>query len=319
MRKISIAFMCVAWLGLAACQNSTNTDGSDKPDAQLDRGKASLIDAPIVRVGATFIYQSDIDRLAVERQLLLEGDSLVSRHPQFQTLLKELINQRLLAAEAIQISVDQSSENKRRLAAARERVLSNILTETVLREAVTDETILRLYNEQAALANRGNEVRARHILVGSQKKAEMILKSLEAGENFGDLALIHSEDAASKDRGGDLGWITRDRLATDLTQVLFNTKTDERTEVFKTNAGWHIAEVMQRRAPPGQDLEAVRPKIRSFLTYEALDNLINRLRDKTEIEILIEPDAAASDPQKAPESQNEGVINQDENIETSDG
>ena len=66
-------------------------------------------------------------------------------------------------------------------------------------------------------------------------------------------------------------------------------------------------------------METVKPKIRSFLTYEALNDLINRLRDKTEIEILIEPDAPASDPQKAPESQNEGVINEDENIETSDG
>jgi len=319
MRKFSIALFLLAWLALSACQNTTEDVRSEKRDKQLDRGKASLIDEQVVSVGATFIYQSDIDRVALEKKLIVEGQNLPSSHPQFQTLVKELVNQRLLAIEAIQRAVDQSSENKRRLAAARERVLSNILTETVLREAVTEETILKLYNEQAALANRGNEVRARHILVGSKKKAETILKSLEAGENFGDLALIHSLDPASKDRGGDLGWITRDRLATDLTQVLFSTGTGERTNIFKTEAGWHIAEVQQRRASPGQDLETVKPKIRSFLTYEALNDLINRLRDKTEIEILIEPDAPASDPQKAPESQNEGVINEDENIETSDG
>jgi len=317
MRKTSLAFVLVALLSLYACQNNGEDSVATPKTTQLDRGKASLADEQVARVGASFIYQSDIDRLAVERELAIEGEGLSTDNPQYTVVLKDLINQRLLATEAIKRSVDQSSENKRRLAAARERVLSSLVTERVLREAVTEENILRLYNEQAVLANRGNEVRARHIVVANEKKAKEVMASLEEGGDFGDLALIHSLDTSSKDKGGDLGWITRDRLATDLTQVLFSTETGERTEIFKTDAGWHIADVTQRRAPQGQDYESVKPKIRSFLIYEAIDGLINQLRNDTDIEMLYKVEDTKSDPAIIPENQDGDDMN--DTIEVNDG
>lgn len=317
MRKTSLAFVLVALLSLYACQNNGEDSVATPKTTQLDRGKASLADEQVARVGASFIYQSDIDRLAVERELAIEGEGLSTDNPQYTVVLKDLINQRLLATEAIKRSVDQSSENKRRLAAARERVLSSLVTERVLREAVTEENILRLYNEQAVLANRGNEVRARHIVVANEKKAKEVMASLEEGGDFGDLALIHSLDTSSKDKGGDLGWITRDRLATDLTQVLFSTETGERTEIFKTDAGWHIADVTQRRAPQGQDYESVKPKIRSFLIYEAIDGLINQLRNDTDIEMLYKVEDTKSDPAIIPENQDSDDMN--DTIEVNDG
>lgn len=317
MRKTSLAFVLVALLSLYACQNNGEDSVATPKTTQLDRGKASLADEQVARVGASFIYQSDIDRLAAERELAIEGEGLSTDNPQYTVVLKDLINQRLLATEAIKRSVDQSSENKRRLAAARERVLSSLVTERVLREAVTEENILRLYNEQAVLANRGNEVRARHIVVANEKKAKEVMASLEEGGDFGDLALIHSLDKSSKDKGGDLGWITRDRLATDLTQVLFSTETGERTEIFKTDAGWHIADVTQRRAPQGQDYESVKPKIRSFLIYEAIDGLINQLRNDTDIEMLYKVEDTKSDPAIIPENQDGDDMN--DTIEVNDG
>lgn len=317
MRKTSLAFVLVALLSLYACQNNGEDSVATPKTTQLDRGKASLADEQVARVGASFIYQSDIDRLAAERELAIEGEGLSTDNPQYTVVLKDLINQRLLATEAIKRSVDQSSENKRRLAAARERVLSSLVTERVLREAVTEENILRLYNEQAVLANRGNEVRARHIVVANEKKAKEVMASLEEGGDFGDLALIHSLDKSSKDKGGDLGWITRDRLATDLTQVLFSTETGERTEIFKTDAGWHIADVTQRRAPQGQDYESVKPKIRSFLIYEAIDGLINQLRNDTDIEMLYKVEDTKSDPAVIPENQDSDDMN--DTIEVNDG
>jgi len=250
MRKTSLAFVLVALLSLYACQNNGEDSVATPKTTQLDRGKASLADEQVARVGASFIYQSDIDRLAVERELAIEGEGLSTDNPQYTVVLKDLINQRLLATEAIKRSVDQSSEN-------------------------------------------------------------------EEGGDFGDLALIHSLDTSSKDKGGDLGWITRDRLATDLTQVLFSTETGERTEIFKTDAGWHIADVTQRRAPQGQDYESVKPKIRSFLIYEAIDGLINQLRNDTDIEMLYKVEDTKSDPAIIPENQDSDDMN--DTIEVNDG
>ncbi len=316
MRYTTLALVFAFFTGLSACGEMTSgpvetsnplTEEQELREAKKDsfeQGKASLDDEMIARIGPTYIYQSDIERLAIERDLIEVGENLSATDERFQTLLDELIDQRLLAMEAVQRSVDQTSENKRRLAAARERILSNILIETHLREKVTEANILRLYNEQAALANRGNELRARHIVVKSEGEAQEILNALEAGGDFATLAFEKSLDKASKEKGGDLGWITRDRLAPDLTQVLYNTATGDRTKPFQTVEGWHIAEVMQRRAPKDQDFETVRPKIRSFLTYDAIQTLLQDLRKKNEVETFF----SESEIEGAPENETEPVI-----------
>lgn len=296
MRYTTLALGFAFFTGLSACGEMTSVPAEpvnsqtkkqelkETQKSNFEQGKASLDDKMIARIGPTYLYQSDVERLALERDLIETGEKLLPTDERFQMLLDELIDQRLLAMEAVQRSVDQTSENKRRLAAARERILSNILIETHLREEVTEANILRLYNEQAALANRGNELRARHIVVKSKDEAQEILNALEAGGDFAALAFERSIDKASKDKGGDLGWITRDRLAPDLTQILYNTATGDRTKPFQTVEGWHVAEVMQRRAPKGQDFETVQPKIRSFLTYDAIQSLLEDLRKKNEVE-----------------------------------
>ena len=125
MRRFTMALLLVAMTGLSACNNQ----GSNPPQKALDSGALRLGDVEVAKVDGTTIYQSDVERLAVERSLIKPGEPFSPMDPSFLALLEELVDQRLLALSAVRRSLDQTDENKHRLAAARERILGNILVE----------------------------------------------------------------------------------------------------------------------------------------------------------------------------------------------
>jgi len=257
------------------------------PDATigLDQAVHSKTDTVIATVNGSAIYKSDILIAAQAQSLIDEEDDFPRTDPRFQTVLDELIDQRLLALDAVTQKIDQDEDAKLRLAAARERILSNLRVEHYLRVTVSETAIRRMYEEQAKLAARGDEIRARHILTETKAEAEDILMALKDGTDFATLAKANSIDAGSADRGGDLGYFTSDMLSTDFTKPVFAASKGEIIGPVKSNFGWHIAKVLDRRPAPQPTFEEMRPKIANFMTFDAIQELVTNLRRDAEIEI----------------------------------
>lgn len=245
-------------------------------------------DTIAARVSGTTIFASDVDLAAQEQGLVDEGISLPKTDARYRQVLDELMDQRLLALDAENQGLNADRETKIRLAAARERILGNIRVERHLRETVNETSIRRMYEEQAKLATRGDEVRARHILVEEKTKADELLKELEDGGDFAALAIANSIDEGSAERGGDLGYFTQDMLNGRFTRPVFNAGKGERIGPIKSEFGWHIAEVLDRRPAPQPSFETLKPKITNFMTFDAIQDLLKNLREDAEIEILTE-------------------------------
>ncbi len=299
MRQFSISLMIAVSLVISACGNQSD----DGPADSLNSGAMRLGDTEIARVDETRLYQSDVERLAIERGLIKPGENFSETDPRFQALIEELVDQRLLALAAVRQSLDQTDENKRRLAAARERILGNILVEEHLKETVNETTIRRMYDEQAALVDRGDEIRARHILLSDEASAKAALKSLDEGADFAELARSISQDEGSRETGGNLGYFTRDMLSPDFTKVIFSTKKGEVTDVFETEFGWHIGEVLDRRPAQKQTFETLRPNIVKFMTFDSIQSLVQDLRDKGNVEILVQAPPNVTDDENTQASE----------------
>lgn len=255
-------------------------------------------DSVAARVSGTAIFASDVDLAAQEQGLVDEGVSLPPTDARYRQVLDELIDQRLLALDAENQGLNADREAKIRLAAARERILGNIRVERHLRETVNETSIRRMYEEQAKLAARGDEVRARHILVEEKAKADEILKKLKDGADFAALASANSIDQGSAERGGDLGYFTQDMLNGRFTRPVFNAGKGERIGPIKSEFGWHIAEVLDRRPAPQPSFETLKPEITNFMTFDAIQDLLKNLREGAEVEILTE---GAEPPSPEPE------------------
>lgn len=245
-------------------------------------------DPVVARVNGTQIFASDVNLSAQEQGLIDEGISLPKNDAQYRRVLDELVDQRLLALDAESQGLNAERNAKIRLAAARERILGNMRVERHLRDTVNEASIRRMYEEQAKLAARGDEVRARHILVEKKTKANDLLKQLKDGGDFAALAREHSIDASSAERGGDLGYFTQDMLNDEFTRPIFNAAKTEQIGPIKSEFGWHIAEVLDRRPAAQPSFETLKPEIANFMTFDAIQNLLLDLHGTAEVVILVD-------------------------------
>ncbi len=280
--KYTLPGLVIAALALTACQDRlVMSDNSP-----FGEGVVRLGDTEIAEIDGTKIYLSDVERTATAQGLIEAGSPLTPGQPIFQKVLDELIDQRLLALDALRQSLDQEDETRRRLAASRERILGNVLVENHLRDKVNETTIRRMYEEQASLRNSGDEVLARHILLKDEETANEVAKKLKDGADFAALAKELSEDTGSRDKGGNLGYFANDMLEAKFTKVAFATPKDETSEPFETEYGWHILQVQNRRRAPQTGFEEMRSEILNFMTYDEIQNLLKSLRAQGDVKLL---------------------------------
>src|SRR5690348_15773028 len=164
LRSVFVAgVLMAAALALAAC-------GKSGPAAHAPERN----DQAVAKVGADTVWSSDVKREAVAQGLIGEGEPLDVSSDLFHRVLDEVIDQRLLAAEALRRKLDKDPVAQRRLTAARDRILGDMLVESVVADAVNENAVRGLYNEQQKLAKRSEEIRARQIVTATQAEAEAV-------------------------------------------------------------------------------------------------------------------------------------------------
>jgi peptidyl-prolyl cis-trans isomerase C len=230
------------------------------------------------------IYITDVQQEAEAQSLVKKGESLPPDSPVFSRVLEELVDQKLLAQEAMNRKLGESPDAKFQLQAARERILGNLLVQNLVDAKVTEEAVRRLYREQVNDMKLGEEVRCRHILVSSESEAQKIKTQLDKGGDFATLAFQRSLDASTRLDGGDLGYVTLDSLAQPFAAAAQRTPEGKVSAPFKTDAGWHVLLVEEKRAQAPPTLEQMRPELVKFMLFDQIQSVLKKLRDKAKIE-----------------------------------
>jgi peptidyl-prolyl cis-trans isomerase C len=287
------AALAAAVLALSACSRDQGSNQQPEPG-----------DRPAARVAGETIWVSDVRRQAVAQGAIGEGEPLDVSSDLFARTVNEVIDQKLLAREAVRLKLDREPAARRRLLAARERVLGDMLIEGVVDRAVNENAIRALYQEQQRLSQTSEELRARQIVLPSQVDAEAVRKLLDTGASFEALALQRSTDQATRFNGGDLGYFTLDAMPEAYQAALAQAQPSQVVGPFATDAGWALVKVEDRRPEQPITLEEARPQIMRFLTYDEIRTLLTRLRGQTQVETLLgrpaEGPGAPREPASAP-------------------
>ncbi|MDP3802166.1 peptidylprolyl isomerase [Brevundimonas sp.] len=277
-------------LALAACGRGPSTD---RPPQAGDRAVATVQDQTI--------WASDVKREAVAQGLVGEGEPLDVTSDLFRRVLDEVIDQKLLAKEAERRGLDNSALAQRRLAATRERILGDMLVETVVNGSISDRAVETIYQEQVRQARTSEEIRTRLILSRTRAEADAVVGILAQGAVFEAVAMERSVDEATRFSGGDLGYSTLDVMPEAYANALLGKAAGSTVGPFQTEGGWAVLRVEDRRRETPPTLEQARPQIVRYLTYEGVRQLLEDLRGKAEIDVLLARDAARSqEPASAP-------------------
>jgi peptidyl-prolyl cis-trans isomerase C len=205
----------------------------------------------------------------------------------FPFVVEFLIERHLLAQVAAKDGVGESEDYKRRLAAYQAKALRDSYLAQKISPSVSEEEIKAAYDKESAKLKQTERVRARHILVASEKEAGDIEAKIKSGEKFEDLAKQYSLDG-SKDYGGDLGYFTAPEMVKPFSDAAFNLKVGEVSAPVKTDYGWHIIRMDDRKMGAAQPFDQVKIAIRNVLVREKVQALLAGLQGTAKVEILDE-------------------------------
>ncbi len=202
-------------------------------------------------------------------------------------VVEYLIERHLLAQYAVKEGIADTDEYKRRLALYQAKALRDAYFFQKIRPQVTEEELKAAYDQEAAKVQQTERVRARHILVASEQEAKDILAKLAKGDKFEDLAKKYSLDG-SKDYGGDLGYFTAPEMVPAFSQATFALKVGETSQPVKTDFGWHIIRLEDRKQGVAQPYDQVKSAIRNVLLRKKVGEIMDKIRAASKIEIVDE-------------------------------
>jgi peptidyl-prolyl cis-trans isomerase C len=205
----------------------------------------------------------------------------------FPFVVEYLIERHLLAQYAVKEGIADTEEYKRRLALYQAKALRDAYFFQKIRPQVTEEEMRTVYDQEAAKLQQTERVRARHILVSSEKEAKDILARLQKGEKFEDIAKQFSLDG-SKDYGGDLGYFTAPEMVPEFSKAAFALKVGETSQPIKTDFGWHIIRLEDRKQGLAQPFDQVKSAIRNVLLRKKVSETMEKIRGASQVEIVDE-------------------------------
>ncbi|OHV78295.1 peptidylprolyl isomerase [Ensifer sp. LCM 4579] len=244
--------------------------------------RAEENDPIVAKVGDQEIRQSELD-LAISSL-----DPQLERMPEEQkraAALSSVIDVKLLAKDAEKEGLQNDEAYKQRIAFLTERELHNAFFKKHVVDAITEDDVKARYEKEIAAIPVQEEVKARHILVKTEEEAKEIIKELDAGKSFVDLAKAKSTDP-NKDDGGDLGYFTKGRMVPEFEAAAFALEKGAYTkEPVKTQFGYHVILVEDKRPQAPPTLEQVEPQVRQLVMRDKYLALLASAKESTEVEI----------------------------------
>jgi peptidyl-prolyl cis-trans isomerase C len=243
----------------------------------------------LAKVNGSEIRQSDV--ALAEEEL---GPSLAQMDPasKKENVLAFLIDMKIVAKAAEAKKIEDRDDFKARLAFTRNRLLMDNLLSVEGKAATTDEAMKKVYEDASKQISGEQEVHARHILVETEDEAKAIEDELKKGADFAELAKKKSKDPGASD-GGDLGFFTKDQMVPEFSNVAFSLEPGKISDPVKSQFGWHIIKVEEKRNRKAPDFEQVKAQIETYVTRKAQADYVAKLRETAKVERMDQPAEAA--------------------------
>ncbi len=247
-------------------------------------------DDVVARVGKSEITEAD---LAFAAQDL--GKDL-QRFPPAQwrgILLDVLVDMELLADAARKDGIDKDPDFQKQIDFLTLRALRNAYLSQKIDGSISEEDLKAAYDKEFADFDGPEEFKARHILVKDKAEAEAIIKELEGGADFAELAKEKST-GPSGPNGGDLGYFAQGQMVPPFEEAVVKLDVGSFTkEPVQTKFGWHVILLEDKRKQEKPTLEAVSDQLRQKLIRDRYTETMEKLKAEHPVEIMDESLAKA--------------------------
>ncbi|HMF69774.1 MAG TPA: peptidylprolyl isomerase [Phyllobacterium sp.] len=286
---MTVAALLTGISSVAIAQDAGKTEPAKPDAAQADAAKADP-DKVLATINGSKITNKDVDQISADL------DPQFAKLPDDQRRLAALaaiIDIKSLAAKAEAEKLDQTPEFKARLEFLKDRALHNDYFKQQVVDKITDADIRARYDKEIAAMPPQNEVRARHILVKTKEEAEAIIKQLDGGAKFEDVAKEKSTDGSAA-QGGDLGYFGPGQMVPEFDKAANALEVGQYTkEPVQTQFGFHVIKLEDKRTQQPPAFDQVKDQVKSILIREKYMELVKKDRGDLKIEYTDPATAAA--------------------------
>lgn len=197
-----------------------------------------------------------------------------------------IIDDKLMIIGAYEEKINESPDVKRQLEEGKPRILLQILYQKEIKDKVkvSKAEVKRHYDKLEF------EVKARHILVKTEEEAKKIKEELDKGADFAQLAKEKSTDPRTKDKGGDLGFFNWGKMVGPFQEVAFKLKPGEVSEPVKSQFGWHIIKVEERREAKREPFDKLKSRLESELRgskeRERVKEYLDQVKERANLDFV---------------------------------
>ncbi|KAF0138483.1 MAG: cbf2 [Rhodospirillaceae bacterium] len=241
---------------------------------------------PVVAV----VNGTEIHRSAVELLLrtLPQGQGVATDAALQDQILDHLITAEVLREEMRRQELDQAPEVRAQLAEMERHLFRHVYQTRVIEPQITDAVLRAHYDRIIKDLPEREEIRVRHILLGSETEAQSVVADIQRGADFASVARERSFDS-SKNRGGDLGFLPIEALVEPFAQAAVALQPGQMSsQPVQSPFGWHVIRLEERRrSKPGFD--DVQDEFKASLVQQALTQSLEALRAKAVIKKMSFP------------------------------
>ena len=265
---------------------ATPSFAADKTPAKAAVEKPQK-DYVILKVGGEEIKYSELKAIWAN---LFKGE----KTPEFDTfdetikqnVVRGVASERLIYKEAVKEGYDKNEEVLKKLEQLKKQIIMQSFIEGKAKTLVSDAELKKLYAQKIEAMKDNEEIHARHILLPTdqEEQAKKLSAELKKGGNFEKAAKEFSKDPGSAEKGGDLGYFSKDaRMVPEFLTAAFALKKGEVSAPVKTGFGWHIIKIDDRRKVKAPSFDEMKESLRGELQEKAVQNYVEGLLKNNEV------------------------------------
>jgi len=246
-------------------------------------------DKVIAKINGKDIYESEIIG-KVKSYMELSGlDENINYDKLDKEVKKDIISSvivgDLILKEAEAAKIDETEKYKQTLKFAENQLMQRIFLEKLIKENVPEEKVQEKYKQMAAEMSNKQEFKVRHILVKTEDEAKQIKEKLDKGGDFAALAKEYSLDS-NKEEGGVLGYFSAGQMVKPFEQATEALKIGEISGPVKTDFGYHIIKLEDKRNVPMPSFAELKNKITEELSAQYVQDYIANLKTTNKVELF---------------------------------
>jgi len=241
--------------------------------------KKAAADMVVATVNGEKITLSDMEDV---KQMTNPQIAALPMNAVFEPLLDNLINTQIVAQAAKEAKIQDSAEYKKTMKSLENQILMQLYLKQQAQKMQTKAKLQEMYEQYKHNNPPQEEMSAAHILLKTEKEAREVIKQLEKGADFADLANKLSENKGLE--GGDLGYFTRELMVPEFSEAAFRMKEGEISKTpVKTQFGWHVIKAGPRRLTEVPSFEEMEKELTQMQASEAVEEIVTGLRKKAKI------------------------------------